>query len=257
MLPSAWFCGPGTLDRSRAARSPSPPNCAALPPGSISRRGASSSALGAWDLGDSRCRIDLNAGGRNGTGAVTQVLDAFEFLASGLSSAASGVLTRGKLVWTSGVNNGLAVEIKAHSSSAGVSRIAIALPIGAPLRSATPSARRRAATGPSLPAGIASPTQSTSAASRTCRAPISRCPIRTRVPETTAARSHDDPRNHHRRGAFVDRHALSPSGGCFDGSIHYMTINIAIRYSALDFRHNGSRSAGCQKSSCVSHVNSA
>lgn len=87
----------------------------------------------AWDLGDARCGIDLNAAGRNGTGAVTQVLDAFEFLASGLSGVASGVLTRGKLVWTSGVNNGLAVEIKAHSSSAGVSRIAIALPMGAPV----------------------------------------------------------------------------------------------------------------------------
>ena len=69
----------------------------------------------------------------NGTGAVTQVLDSFEFLASGLSGVASGVLTRGKLVWTSGLNNGLAVEIKAHSSSAGVSRIAIALPMGAPV----------------------------------------------------------------------------------------------------------------------------
>jgi uncharacterized phage protein (TIGR02218 family) len=87
----------------------------------------------AWDLGDARCGIDLGASGNHGSGTVTDLLDAFEFVASGLSGIASGALTRGKLVWTSGANDGLAVEIKAHSSSAGVSRLAIYLPMGAPL----------------------------------------------------------------------------------------------------------------------------
>lgn len=102
-------------------------------PSSISRQAASCHTPCAWDLGDARCGIDLNAAERNSAGAVSQVLDSFEFLASGLSGVASGVLTRGKLVWTSGANNALAVEIKAHSSSAGVARIAIALPMGAPV----------------------------------------------------------------------------------------------------------------------------
>jgi uncharacterized phage protein (TIGR02218 family) len=63
---------------------------------------------------------------------LTTVGDLFETRSLTGETARTG-FARGKLVWTSGVNNGLAVEIKAHSSSAGVSRIAIALPMGAPV----------------------------------------------------------------------------------------------------------------------------
>ena len=87
----------------------------------------------AWDLGDARCGIDLNAAGRHGTGAVSQVIDAFAFTASGVSGLAAGALERGRLIWTSGMNAGLAVEIRAHAASAGVSWIALALPMGAPV----------------------------------------------------------------------------------------------------------------------------
>lgn len=71
----------------------------------------------------------MNAAGRHGTGTVTQVIDPFEFVASGLSGIASGTLTRGRLSWTSGASNGLAGEIKAHSFAAS-HRIGIALPMG-------------------------------------------------------------------------------------------------------------------------------
>jgi uncharacterized phage protein (TIGR02218 family) len=84
----------------------------------------------AWDLGDARCGVDLNGAGRTGVGAVSQVIDAFEFFASGLAGIAAGALARGRLGWTSGANAGLAVEIKAHSADGGTSRVALALPMG-------------------------------------------------------------------------------------------------------------------------------
>jgi uncharacterized phage protein (TIGR02218 family) len=87
----------------------------------------------AWDLGDARCGVDLNAPSRKGVGAVSQVINAFEFTASGLGGLAAGALNRGRLVWTSGANTGLAVEIKAHAASAGIARIALVLPMGAPV----------------------------------------------------------------------------------------------------------------------------
>lgn len=85
----------------------------------------------AWDLGDARCGVNLNAAGRNGTGAIMQVFDAFAFTASGLGGLAAGALARGRLVWTSGANTGLAVEIRAHTLSAGAARLVLSLPMGA------------------------------------------------------------------------------------------------------------------------------
>jgi uncharacterized phage protein (TIGR02218 family) len=87
----------------------------------------------AWELGDSRCAVDLSAAGRHGTGAVVQVLGAFDFTASGLGSLATGVLTRGRLVWTSGANAGLAVEVKAHTHGTGSSRLSLFLPMPTPI----------------------------------------------------------------------------------------------------------------------------
>jgi uncharacterized phage protein (TIGR02218 family) len=84
----------------------------------------------AWDLGDARCKIDLNAPGRSGSGTVSQVIDAFEFLATGISGVSSGALARGRVVWTSGESNGLSSEIKAHSFVTS-HRVALMLPAGA------------------------------------------------------------------------------------------------------------------------------
>jgi uncharacterized phage protein (TIGR02218 family) len=87
----------------------------------------------AWELGDARCTIDLTAAGRHGSGAVVTVLGAFDFAASGLGSLATGVLTRGKLTWTSGANAGLAVEVKAHTQGTGSSRLSLFLPTPEPI----------------------------------------------------------------------------------------------------------------------------
>lgn len=87
-----------------------------------------------WELGDARCRVDLGAAGNHGTGAVTQAIDAFTLTASGLGALAAGVLARGRLEWTSGDNDGLAVEVKSHSLSGGVARITLFLPMSEPIQ---------------------------------------------------------------------------------------------------------------------------
>jgi uncharacterized phage protein (TIGR02218 family) len=87
----------------------------------------------AWELGDARCTVDLSAAGRHGSGTVVTVLGAFDFTASGLGSLATGVLTRGKLTWTSGANAGLGVEVKAHTQGAGSSRLSLFLPMPEPI----------------------------------------------------------------------------------------------------------------------------
>jgi uncharacterized phage protein (TIGR02218 family) len=84
-------------------------------------------------LGDSRCRVDLAAVGLYGSGAVAQVLGAFDFTASGLRALATGVLTRGKLTWNSGANVGLGVEVKAHTQGTGSSRLSLFLPMPEPI----------------------------------------------------------------------------------------------------------------------------
>lgn len=85
----------------------------------------------AWNLGDSRCRVDLTLPGRRGAGAVTQVIDALDLAVSGLADFPAGVFDRGKLVWTSGANSGLAVELRGHLLSGGVARLTLMLPMGA------------------------------------------------------------------------------------------------------------------------------
>ena len=87
----------------------------------------------AWELGDARCTIDLAAAGLHGSGAVVEVLGAFDFTARGLGALATGVLTRGKLTWTSGANAGLAVEVKAHTQSTVSSRLSLFLPMPEPI----------------------------------------------------------------------------------------------------------------------------
>jgi uncharacterized phage protein (TIGR02218 family) len=86
-----------------------------------------------WALGDTRCRIDLAAAGRHGAGTVDKVLSAFDFTAAGLDGLATGVFSRGRLVWTSGANDGLALEVKSHSAGAGVARFSLLLPVPEPM----------------------------------------------------------------------------------------------------------------------------
>ncbi len=70
------------------------------------------------DLGDARCTVALSDPAFNGTGAITAIMDQRRFTVSGLGAFADGWFAGGKLIWTSGANNGRAMEIKRHGVSA-------------------------------------------------------------------------------------------------------------------------------------------
>ncbi|MCO5129840.1 MAG: DUF2163 domain-containing protein [Xanthobacteraceae bacterium] len=66
------------------------------------------------DLGDARCRIDLTNPAYRGAGTVGAVTGASQFTAIGLDGFVAAWFSAGRLTWTSGVNAGLAVEVKQH-----------------------------------------------------------------------------------------------------------------------------------------------
>ena len=87
----------------------------------------------AWELGDTRCGIDLGAAGHHGSGTVTSVISNFDFTASGIGSFASGIFSGGKITWLTGNNDGLEIEVKAHSQGAPHSRLSLFLPMPRPI----------------------------------------------------------------------------------------------------------------------------
>ena len=64
------------------------------------------------DLGDAHCGVDLHNPAFRGTGTISGLSGGSVFAASGLAGFADNWFTAGKLSWTSGANNGLAVEVK-------------------------------------------------------------------------------------------------------------------------------------------------
>jgi uncharacterized phage protein (TIGR02218 family) len=68
----------------------------------------------AADLGDARCRVDLDQPAFRGTGTVSGLVSASAFFAAGLDAFADGWFTAGKLTWSSGANAALTVEVKSH-----------------------------------------------------------------------------------------------------------------------------------------------
>lgn len=87
----------------------------------------------AWELGDARCQIDLGASEHHGSGTVESVIGNFDFTASGIDSFASGIFSRGKIVWATGDNAGLAIEVKSHSQGSPNSRLSLFLPMPRPI----------------------------------------------------------------------------------------------------------------------------
>jgi uncharacterized phage protein (TIGR02218 family) len=75
------------------------------------------------DLGDSRCGIDVSAADFHGTGTVAAVNDRRRFAVTGLDGFDAGWFERGCFAWTSGANDGLAVEVKSHRRNAGAVEI--------------------------------------------------------------------------------------------------------------------------------------
>jgi uncharacterized phage protein (TIGR02218 family) len=87
------------------------------------------------DLGDNRCRIDLTKAAYRGSGVVTVIEGTSIVAVSGLGGFADGWFTAGRMVWTTGANAGIAVEVKQHRIAAGEVRLwlwqAMAEPIAA------------------------------------------------------------------------------------------------------------------------------
>jgi uncharacterized phage protein (TIGR02218 family) len=72
------------------------------------------------DLGDGRCTVDLTRAAMRGDGVIADVTATSAFIASGLGDYADGWFTAGKLTWTSGANEGQAIEVKSHRVEDGV-----------------------------------------------------------------------------------------------------------------------------------------
>jgi uncharacterized phage protein (TIGR02218 family) len=71
------------------------------------------------DLGDARCTVDLTDSAFRGSGTVATLDGAAIFHATGLDDFDDGWFTAGKITFTSGANDGLAVEVKTHRVDAG------------------------------------------------------------------------------------------------------------------------------------------
>jgi len=66
------------------------------------------------DLGDARCKVDLETEGLRGTGNVTRLLGASAIAVTGLDGFTEGFFAAGRLTWVSGANLNLSVEVKEH-----------------------------------------------------------------------------------------------------------------------------------------------
>ena len=72
------------------------------------------------DLGDGRCKINLNLAAYRGTGTIASVASPRRFTVSGLGTFGHEFFTRGLLTFTSGPAGGQKFEVKAHAKIAGV-----------------------------------------------------------------------------------------------------------------------------------------
>ncbi len=72
------------------------------------------------DLGDARCKMALASPTYTGAGTVAAVEGPGLLVAAGLGAYAAGWFTQGRLVFTSGANDGFATEVKSHNVAGGV-----------------------------------------------------------------------------------------------------------------------------------------
>jgi uncharacterized phage protein (TIGR02218 family) len=69
------------------------------------------------DVGDTRCGIDVANAAYVGAGTVVSATDNRRLTAAGLGGFSTGWFTGGKLTWTSGANEGCAIEVKRHGKA--------------------------------------------------------------------------------------------------------------------------------------------
>ena len=77
------------------------------------------------DLGDARCKVNLNSASYSSTGAVLSVSGNRLLTVSGLNNNTNGFYSLGKLTFTSGGNNSLTIPVKIHSITGGVTRVTL------------------------------------------------------------------------------------------------------------------------------------
>jgi uncharacterized phage protein (TIGR02218 family) len=75
------------------------------------------------DLGDARCKMNLESPAFRGNGTVVALAGTSTFTVSGLNDFADGWFTAGKLIFASGANAGLGVEVKSHRKGATVTLV--------------------------------------------------------------------------------------------------------------------------------------
>lgn len=80
------------------------------------------------DFGDSRCKINATTSTFKGSGTVDSTNGSSTIIATGLNAYADQWFTRGKLTFTSGLNNGLSFEVKLHRFTSGVCALTLWVP---------------------------------------------------------------------------------------------------------------------------------
>lgn len=84
-------------------------------------------------LGDARCGLDLANPAYSASALVTGAVDNRVFDASGIEAFADNWFTRGRLVWTSGVNAGRGGDVKRHRAGSPDHRIELWQPMAGPV----------------------------------------------------------------------------------------------------------------------------
>ena len=85
------------------------------------------------DLGDERCRVDLDQPAFKAEGAVVDLLDPQTFTVSGLTDYSAGWFDRGLLRWTSGDNLNQQVEVDLQVKAGTLDKLRIWLPMASPI----------------------------------------------------------------------------------------------------------------------------
>jgi uncharacterized phage protein (TIGR02218 family) len=85
------------------------------------------------DLGDTRCGVDLDTPAYRASGTILAVVDTRRLIVDGLADYDAAWFNRGILAFTSGANDGRAMEIKNHAHRAGMIEIELWQPMGEPV----------------------------------------------------------------------------------------------------------------------------
>lgn len=81
------------------------------------------------DLGDSRCRVNLDSTEFHAQGVVASILDRQTFIVSGVNSYSDGWFDRGLLSWSEGLNAGRSIEVDAQYAALNGQQVRIWLPM--------------------------------------------------------------------------------------------------------------------------------